>query len=124
MIRNKQYLILLLVFSLFSCKQEAAKKEIPSTLKTSEVINITGNYVSESYSKRNEGYDWVAVSVRQIKDQQLKVSIRSRADKKQPTCTFDAVVQKINENAYRTQIEGTTVLFNFSNKQLNITTEN
>ena len=124
MIRNKQYLVLLLVFSLFSCKQEAAKKEIPSTLKTSEVINITGNYVSESYSKRNEGYDWVAVSVRQIKDQQLKVSIRSRADKKQPTCTFDAVVQKINENTYRTQIEGTTVLFNFSNKQLNITTEN
>lgn len=120
----KIFLIVLSLFALSGCEYKAKKKEIPSNDKTFEALNITGNYVTESYSKRNEGYDWVAVSVHQAKDEQLKVSIRSRADKKQPTCTFDAVAQKINEKTYKTQIEGKTVLFDFSSEQLNISAEN
>lgn len=37
----------------------------------------TSYYVSDSYFKKNEGYDWVLVSLKQINDFEVKVSVRS-----------------------------------------------
>lgn len=57
-----------------------------------------GHYVSDGYSNRNQGYDWVAVTVTESTSQRVAISIRSRADIKKPTCTFDGLAVIIDEN--------------------------
>ena len=80
----------------------------------------TSYYVSDSYFKKNEGYDWVLVSLKQINDFEIKVSVRSRADKKKPTCTFDDILYKRENNIYASYKEGKTILFKISDNSLNI----
>lgn len=53
-----------------------------------------GDYVTPGYFHRNEGYDWVAVSICIQSDTTATITVRSRNDIKKPTCTF-------NGNAYR-----------------------
>lgn len=80
----------------------------------------TSYYVSDSYFKKNEGYDWVLVSLKQINDFEIKVSVRSRADKKKPTCTFDDILYKRENNIYASYKEGKTILFKISDNSLSI----
>lgn len=111
--KNIYYVIVLMLFITISCKDETKKE-----------LNVIGNYVSEEYSKRSEGYDWIAIMVSEKENNLLKISIRSRADKKRPTCTFDAVAKKINDKTYQSQINGKSILFTFTDTQINITAEN
>ncbi len=120
---NNFYVIMMILFLTIGCKNETKKIKEVSTSETTEVINVLGNYVSENYSKRSEGYDWVAVSVTETENNQLNISVRSRADKKKPTCTFDAVAKKVDDKTYQTQIDGKSILFEFTNVQISITTE-
>lgn len=83
-----------------------------------------GNYVSEGYEKRHEGYDWVAVTVREAGINKLGIAVRSRADKKKPTCTFNTIASKIDENTYKAFENNTAIIFNFNNDQISINTEN
>ena len=87
-------------------------------------INVTGNYVSSDYENRNQRYDWVAVSVKQNIDSTVHISVRSRADIKKPTCTFDTNATKINDITYKAEIYNKNIIFTFNNNNLNITTEN
>ncbi len=64
-------------------KNETKKTEKVSTPDT-EMLNVLGNYVSEDYSKRSEGFDWVLLRLLKVKSNQLNISVRSRADKKEP----------------------------------------
>lgn len=57
-----------------------------------------GHYVSDGYTERNQGYDWMAVTIKESTSQRVAVSIRSRADKKKPTCTYDALAVIVDEN--------------------------
>jgi hypothetical protein len=85
---------------------------------------MEGNYVTSDYQKRNEGYDWVAVKVNELTDSILQVSVRSRADKKKPTCTFDAKAFKTESaNIYSASVEGFNVYFVFEADSLVITGE-
>ena len=118
------YLILMVVFLTIGCKKETKKAEEVSTPDTTEMINVSGNYVSEDYTKRDEGYDWVSVSVSEMENSQLNISIRSRADKKEPTCTFDVVAQKVDNKTYQAQIKGKTILFEFTDAQISIAIQN
>ncbi len=120
---NRVYLMLMVIFLTMGCKNETKKTEKFNTLETIEELNVLGNYVSEDYSKRSEGYDWVSVSVAEAENNQLNISVRSRADKKEPTCTFDAVANKLDGKTYQTQINGKTILFQFTNKEISITIE-
>ena len=117
------YLLVIVLFLAIGCKDETKKTEKVSTPEATEKLNVSGNYVSEDYSKRNEGYDWVAVSVTETESNKLNISIRSRADKKKPTCTFDAVAKKVDYKTYQTQIDGRSILFEFTNAHINITTQ-
>lgn len=81
---------------------------------------IAGSYVSSDYSKRQEGYDWVAVQVSNLPDNRLEIKIRSRADKKKPTCTYDAIAYQLDDNTYESIEEGKQILFTFSNNQVTI----
>jgi len=89
-----------------------------------KIESFTGNYVTPDYSKRNEGYDWVAVKVNELTDSILQVSVRSRTDKKKPTCTFDAKAFKTqSDNIYSASVEGFNVYFVFGADSLVITGE-
>jgi len=121
--KNNFYAIIIALFLTMGCKTETKEvEEIPS-IEITEEINVLGNYVSDYYSKRSEGYDWVAISVRKTESDDLNISIRSRADKKKPTCTFNAIANKVDDKVYQTQIHGKSILFEFTNKQISISSE-
>ena len=120
---KKHYLIVLVLFLIISCKNEKVKTEKDETQQKIEALDVSGNYVSEDYSKRNEGFDWVSVSVAQLENNQLSISIRSRADKKKPTCTFDAIAQKVDDKTYQTQMNGSTILYKFTKSEISISTK-
>ncbi|ESU28780.1 hypothetical protein FLJC2902T_13770 [Flavobacterium limnosediminis JC2902] len=115
--------------TLASCKHnlktnEKAHETIEKTAQSDDSPVLMGDYVSEGYTKRNEGYDWVAVSVEQKSDSTIHISVRSRADKKKPTCTFDTDAIRINDSLFKSTIDGKSILFAFKNNTINIATEN
>ncbi len=108
-----------------SCKQEIKKVDQKGTIDTitQEIPGVDGNYVSDYYQKRNKGYDWMSVSVKDIDANTIDISVRSRADKKRPTCTFDSKAFKVNDSLYRTSSNGVGILFSFKKDSLKILTE-
>ena len=124
---NTTALLTIALLSLVSCKNES-KKTTPQENTTQEAVAIVnhaiGNYVSSEYEKRNEGYDWVSVAVKPAINNQLKIVVRSRADKKKPTCTFDVLAEKENDSIYKAVINDKTIVFSFKGKQMSIATEN
>ncbi|NVK09826.1 MAG: hypothetical protein HWD89_12310 [Tenacibaculum sp.] len=120
-------LLVMALLAIVSCKKEAKKADTQKTVNqetVATITDVTGNYVSSEYEKRNEGYDWISVAVKPAINNQLKIVVRSRADKKKPTCTFDALAKKANDSTYTTDINGKTVVFSFKNKQISIATAN
>jgi len=85
--------------------------------------NIYGNYVSDGYANRNEGYDWVSVSIKQAGENKISLSVRSRADKKRPTCTFDAIFYKQNDHIYQTHVDGKEVLLAIQDTSISLNTK-
>ena len=112
--------------ALVSCKNETKKTDTQETTQeaVTTTLSVTGNYVSSEYEKRDEGYDWVSVAVRPAANDNIKIAVRSRADKKKPTCTFDALAKKVNDSTYTATAEGKTILFSFKDNQISITTQN
>jgi len=82
-----------------------------------------GNYVSEDYNKRNEGYDWIGVSVEKMNEHRVKISVRSRADKKRPTCTFDANATVVDTHTLKVYQNDVGILFRFTENTVSIQTE-
>lgn len=115
---KKNLLLLPLLALLLSC----TGKTIQETAKTS-IDSLAGNYVSDGYNERSKGYDWVAVTVKQLTDSTAQISVRSRGDLKNPTCRFDADVTIAGQNTLRAQYEGKGILFSFAGEQLTIAAE-
>lgn len=104
------------------------------TLKTTEVsvekeVEISkfnskhyGNFVNSDYENRDEGNDWVAVIVKPIDRFRVKLSVRSRADKKKETCTFDAIGYVSDENTLKVSENGIKIVFTFTDKEVTIAT--
>lgn len=89
------------------------------------MININAsNYVSESYLKKDMGYDWVSVSLKDIDSYNVKISIKSRADRKKPTCTFDDIVSKSLDNEFISYKNGKKIIFSLKDDILSIKGEN
>ena len=123
------FLIALAILMGVGCKGESKQgetseiqTETPPTVEAQNPVDsdVTGAYVDESYARRSEGYDWVGVRVKGYGDGRLWISVRSRADKKRPTCTFDSQVYKVSENTYETTLEGQTAVFEFKGNALTI----
>lgn len=107
----------LAILILQSCGQKDQKTVPPS-------LEADGNYVSDSYAQRNEGYDWVSVAVKTEADSGLAISVRSRADLKKPSCTFDAKAKKSNDSLYLCDFEGNEIQFKFKTGSLEIDAAN
>lgn len=128
-LKNKDNTILKCIFLFIliltsGCKNATKEPQQTPIQKPDKEISLAGNYVSEGYAKRSEGYDWVAVSISEAKNEQIAIFIRSRADKKKPTCTFDAKAEKVDDHLYESQINGKTIQFEFTDAGINITAKN
>ena len=124
---NTTALLAMAFLAMVSCKKETKKTDAQESSNQETVAtttDVTGNYVSSEYEKRNEGYDWVSVAVKPAANDNIKIAVRSRADKKKPTCSFDALAKKANDSTYKAVINGKTVVFSFENKQISIATAN
>ena len=113
-----------IISTAISCNTKTNTNEgITSSSGSAQDVSVfTGNYVDESYAKREEGYDWVSVSVHQITDSAIHVSVRSRIDKKKPTCTFDADAVKTADNQFQSNIDGKVIVYTFNKDTINIKT--
>ncbi len=118
----------LLVMGCVSAPVQRPADDAPATKPQAVAPAMTaeqwfGSYASDGYDKRAQGYDWVGVTVSPAPEQQLRIAVRSRADKKKPTCTFDAVARPISPTVYQTSVEGKNIRFTFDRDTVNISTE-
>ena len=110
--KTKQILILVIVsLSFISCNKNTNS-------------DISGSYVSDSYFQKDKGYDWVKVDISSSEKNGIVVAIRSRTDKKKPTCTFDGTLEHWKENLFICKTEQGNMLFQFDDSNLNIKEEN
>jgi hypothetical protein len=111
--------VLIAALAFASCSDQMPPQ--PQQLTTDTlVIDPAGNYVTSDYTLRNEGYDWVSVAVTQRNDTTVGISVRSRADKKKPTCTFDVLATRMNDSTFSALAEGKNILFVFNDTSLSI----
>ncbi len=113
----KQHAIALLLGTSLALTALSAYATPQQTTKTTTQIKT---YVSDGYNKRKQGYDWVAVETTKQANNTLKVQIRSRADKKKPTCTFDGVAYPINANLYQLKQGDITLNLTLNAKSIDI----
>lgn len=119
---NRIIFALIITFSLSACT--TLTKKTPEVKSVKGIETYLGNYVDGAYQKRSEGYDWVSVSVVQCTDTSVHVAVRSRADKKKPTCTFDADAVLAKPDTLKAMVEGKAILFAFSGNSLTIFAQN
>jgi hypothetical protein len=124
----RSFLILAVLSSLLNgCKEKsenADEKEVVTQKLPMESTTIIGRYVTDSYESRGEGYDWVAVHVSKVSENEISLKIRSRADRKKPTCTFDTNAYRVNDSVYTAFVEGKPMLVTFSTHSVWIAAEN
>lgn len=107
--------IVLICLSVLACTNTKTTEQ-----STEPTQNIYGSYADNNYSKRTEGYDWVAVNVKKHTNKTIDISVRSRADKKRPTCTFDITAKQITETSYEAFYDSIVITFNFSKNSIKI----
>jgi hypothetical protein len=114
------------LFTLSSCTQKPAKNDKPAATEQPAAMKLAvdGSYATPDYEKRNEGFDWVGITVQHINDNKISIKIRSRADKKKPTCTMDTQADKVKEGIYHAVLQGKNVVFTFNETSVTINTEN
>lgn len=114
-------LLLILVFIAFSCKN-SDKNSIPNTESISpKSVNVSRMYVTDGFTQAH--MDWTAINIGQINDEEILISMRSKDDVKEPTCTYDGIAKKIKNNLYANISNEVEVKFEFSGDTLDIYTD-
>lgn len=55
------------------------------------IASFVGEYVSYGYSQRSDGYDFVTISIEPASEVSAYIRVRSRADRRRPTCSYDGM---------------------------------
>lgn len=115
----------LVPLALSNCNQKKVKENNTTTTEQSQSDTrpVAGNYVTADYDKRSEGYDWVGVMVQNRNDSTVAIQVRSRADRKKPTCTLDTEANKVKDGVYQASLQGKKVIFTFNDSTLTIDPE-
>lgn len=79
---------------------------------TPAIQAVVGDYVSDGYDKRAQGYDWVAVMVQAKGDNKIDIKVRARSDIKKPSCHFEAQATLLGQDKAHGIIFQSTVLQN------------
>lgn len=86
---------------------------------------VNGDYATEDYNKRAQGYDWTGVMVRAIDNQSIDIKVRSRSDIKKPTCSFDGIATLVGQDnahgvIFKTVANDSVTFLQFKDGQLTI----
>lgn len=79
-----------------------------------------GNYVDGSYNDRSSGADWVSVKILPYTNGNVMVSVRSRADKMKPSCTYDGIASVTGKNELMINESLGTMVLKFNDNSLSI----
>ncbi|WP_224484638.1 hypothetical protein [Robertkochia aurantiaca] len=93
----------LLLIAFISCKENKSDANYNAEGKPKDAVSFDhyGSYFTESNEKREQGYDWVKVSLTEKEEGTAHVQITSREDKKRPTCTYNSVAVIVNDSTLR-----------------------
>lgn len=111
-----------------SCHQSSNTSDsTKSTTKESKselLSKYYGSYADDSFSKRNEGYDWVGVTISSLNDSSATIAVRSRTDIKKPTCTYDGIGIFQGSDSLISTFDGKNIVFAFTDSTVTISTQN
>jgi len=107
------------LLSLFACQQDKSS----SSSSSSKFANIQGDYVTSGYAQRTNSADWSVVTIIPLSDKEAQITIRSRADLKEPSCTFKGKATLMQSNVLRCESNGKVLLFTVTDNQLQVKTE-
>ena len=99
---------------------------ILSTATNSPAVKaVVGDYASEDYAKRAQGYDWVGVIIRADGNEQIDIKVRARSDVKKPTCQFDGKATFMGQDdahgvIFQSKVNDSTAFFQFKDDMLTI----
>lgn len=119
---NRPASLLMLVVCILSCKSKPADTS-DETLADTGVDRFIGYYADNGYANRNEGADWVGLIIRKGDDSAYHISVRSRADRKKTTCTFDAEAGTLTQNTLRAIVNGIGILFIVNDSSIQVQPE-
>ena len=97
----------------------------PAATLSPAVKVIVGDYASEDYAKRVQGYDWVGVMIRAEGNEQIDIKVRARSDIKKPTCQFDGKATFMGQDDahgifFQTKVDNSAVFLQFKDDKLTI----
>ncbi|WP_333613463.1 hypothetical protein [Psychrobacter sp.] len=100
----------------------------PNAAVTPAVQMVVGDYASEDYAKRAQGYDWVGVMIRADgadNGEQIDIKVRARSDVKKPTCHFDGKATLMGQDEahgviFQAKVNDSTAFFQFKDDILTI----
>lgn len=123
-------LALALTTILFSCDdkksdKDAAKEVAVENIDVEQNFDFEtreGDYVTDAYQERAEGKEWAVVSINRLNDKEAQINILSKADKKEPNCTFNQKAQVLDKNTLLTEVEGRKITFTFKDKTITVST--
>lgn len=109
----------------------ASKVKSTAVMPTPAVQKVVGDYASESYTARKQGYDWVGIMVRPDGATDITIKVRARSDVKKPTCHFDGKATLLGQDdahgiIFQTEINNSNdsndskVFFQFKDNTLTI----
>ncbi len=86
-------------------------------------VNNYGSYVDDSYKDRSSGADWVSVKILPYTKGNVMVSVRSRADKMKPSCTYDGIASVTGDNELMANESVGTMVLKFKDNKLTISAD-
>lgn len=97
----------------------------PNAAVTPAVQTVVGDYASDGYVKRAQGYDWVGVTVQAEGDDKIAIKVRARSDIKKPTCHFDGKATLMGQDEahgviFQSKVNDSTAFFQFKDDVLTI----
>ncbi|MBN3518492.1 hypothetical protein JYB62_00640 [Algoriphagus lutimaris] len=115
---KKVYYLLLssFLFFEFACSNSTSTSNLSkedgienNTEQTSE--NFLGDFVTEYYKNREDGYDWTVVRILQNELGELSAEISSRSDLKRPSCRWATQLDTLDEQTLVTSFMDATIFF-------------
>ena len=118
-------LVLIVFLSFLACTSRPGENESSGppigSADNVPVTEVYGDYVDDSYARREDGYDFVTVSIFEGSGKPA-ISVRSRSDRKRATCTYFAQAERVSDRTLKTTFEGQEILFTVQNDTLRIST--
>lgn len=109
-------------YTLILCSGCSERGELGKKEKKPVVLtDYSGSYVSDGYEHRAKGFDYLSVHIVALNDSVAEVSVRSRTDNKEPTCSFDSKAFFIAASGSLEGVfDGKRILFNLDDDTLSI----